>query len=62
MKKIGALKNDDAVLFSESEGLTESECDVASDSSLSEGTSSKNGLLLAEGKFKLNLHFNLTIW
>lgn len=37
-----ALENDNTVLFSESEALTESECDGTSDGALSDSNSSKD--------------------
>lgn len=45
-----ALENEDAAPFSESEALAESECDVMSDSTLSDGTSRKDMSLRKKGK------------
>ncbi len=57
-----ALENENAALFSESDALTESECDVTSDSALSDSTSNKDSRVHTESKKKdrpsgeLNLH------
>lgn len=47
-----ALENDDTALFSESEALTESECDGTSDGALSDSNSSKDYPLQNEGEKK----------
>lgn len=47
-----ALEKEDAALFSESDVLTESECEVMSDGALSDSTSNKDSRAHTEGKKK----------
>lgn len=49
-----ALENKGAAVFSESEALTESECDLTSDSMLSDYISSKDSPVHTDGKKKNN--------
>lgn len=51
-----ALENEDAALLSDSEALTESECDVTSDIAPSEITTSKNQSMNAQGKKRDHLN------